>query len=194
MSKLISVKTKDMNDTYAGGVIQTKHEMRLIVKTPNCVTDPTIIVPLRIGNKPPTKTGVVSNTQIYGSPAQPPSLPQLPMIMGANQDGDVTVLPSAPPAGWSNPIISSSLAVPDSDIRVGGFESGLNQTFTSSISFDGLLAEMDRSLSDLDIVTNHSNDPDWDPLLRTLTPLQLGQLISKVSIIMIMIELLSLKS
>ena len=173
-----------MNDTYAGGVIQTKHELRLIVKTPNCVTDPTIIVPLRIGNKPPTKTGIISNTPIYGSPAQTQTLPQMPIIMGSNQDGDITVLPSVPPAGWSNPIVSSSLAVADTDIRVGGFESSLNQTYTSSISFDGLLAEMDRSLSDLDIVTNHSNDPDWDPLLRSLTPLQLGQLISKVSMML----------
>jgi len=168
-----------MNDTYAGSVIRTTHELRLIVKTPNCITDPTIIVPLRIGNKPPTKTGFVSNAPIYGQ-----SMVGTPMILPAHppsdQDGDFVVLPSAPPAGWSHPVVSTHVAVPDSEIRIGGYENSLNQSYVTSVSFDSLLAEMDRSLNDLDVVTTHANDSDWDNVLRSMTPMQLGQLISKV--------------
>lgn len=177
-----------MNDTYSGGVIHTTHDLKLIVKTPNCITDPTIIVPLRIGMKPLSKIGSVSNAPIFGATgasSAPPALPSFPLNMGTtNEEGEIIVVQSNPPAGWSNPVVSSSVAVPDQDIKVGGYEYNSNQTYTSAVTFDSLLAEMDRSLNDLDIVTTHSNDPNWDHLFRSLTPLQFGELISKVWIIL----------
>jgi len=188
-----------MNDTYNGGVIHVTHELKLIVKTPNCVTDPTIIVPLRIGNKPLTKTGFVSSGPVYGaanigSPAVPPALSPFPMnAASSDQDGEIVVLSSAPPAGWSNAVVSSSVAVPDPEISVGGYESGSTQTYTSAISFDSLLGKMERSLNDLDIVTTHSNDPDWDHILRSLTPIQFGELIRKVRMIFILFVYCSIR-
>jgi hypothetical protein len=164
-----------MNDTYSsGGVIHSNHELKLVVKTPNCITDPTIIVPLRIGNKAPTKIGSINTGQIYGA-LNTNVMPVSPSAMGgSNQDGESVIVPSAPPTGYSNPVVYSS-AVPSLNIGGDPFSSP-----TAAVSFDSLLAEMDKSLNDLDIVTTCCNDPDWDTVLSTLTPIQFGQCISKV--------------
>ena len=181
-----------MNDTYSGGVIHSRHDLRLVVKTPNCITDPTIIVPLRIGNKPIIKTGIgnVSGAIVYGtlnagavSASQHAAMPPIPMNMGGSTtDGEVVVVSSTPPVGWSNPVVYSSVATADSNVLVGGYVNSDTSPYsmTEAVSYNGLLAEMERSLNDLDIVTSHSNDPDWDHLLHSLTPLQFGELISKV--------------
>jgi len=180
-----------MNDTYSGGVIHTTHEMKLTVKTPSCITDPTITIPLRIGNKPLTKTGIgnVSGAFVYGTPhtgAVPAALPPFPMNMGGpNQDGETVVVSSAPPAGYSNPVVYSSVATPDPVITVGGYVNNETNPYStiSAVSFDSLLAEMSKSLNDLEVVTTRCNDSDWDHVFHSLTPLQYGQLIGKVWII-----------
>jgi hypothetical protein len=67
--------------------------------------------------------------------------------------------------------------VADPDIVVGGYVS------TSTVSFDSLLDEMEKSLSDLEIVMKRTNQTEWDHVLHNLTPMQFGQLISKVRLI-----------
>jgi hypothetical protein len=163
-----------LNDTYSGTVIQSKHEVRLIVKTPNCITDPTIIVPIRVGNK--AGQGF-SGSPVYGAVAESAIPFAMPVPMGdSKQDSDI-VVPSTPPPGWSNPTVYASVAVADPDIVVGGYVS------TSTVSFDSLLDGMEKSLSDLEIVMKRTNQSEWDTVLHNLTPMQFGQLISKVRLV-----------
>lgn len=167
-----------MNDTYSGGVIHINHGLTLMVKTPNCITDPSIIVPLRIGNKSLTNVGIgsVSNAHVYGAfnPSvvnTPSAITPNPVNIGfTNQDSESVLVPSAPPSGWSNPVVYSSVSIAAAD----------SFTTMAAVSFDSLLAEMEKSLNDLDIVTTRCNDPDWDIVLSRLTPLQYGQCVSKV--------------
>jgi len=90
----------------------------------------------------------------------------------------------------ANPVMAPTVVVPNSTATVGGYAFDLSEQSTSDSvmsptdekSFERLLADMEQSINDVEIVTECSKDAGWESVLKSLTPLQFGKLISKVCI------------
>ena len=120
--------SQSARDSYTGSCIRATHRCFLTSKTPCCVTDPELEIPMRIGTLPlpvassPMGTAVIEAQVVVGSVAVVPAYPAPPMIVQAEAiplDGDECAITVVPP-DWSGAIVAEVVVLPMGQAVVGG--------------------------------------------------------------------------
>jgi len=179
--------------TYQGQLGSVRHDLVIVVSTSCCIDNPEIRIPIRIAEvpvyPPPTAPGATHPT------------PTAPHVAEAE-----IVLPPQPTAPISEPEFvlpaeyTEATVITAEPIKVGGHQAitgGLAMDIDNEDSeeeivvapgnygadppcFQTLLKEMKESLTDVDIVERHVNDPAWKPIFATMTPSNFGLIMAQV--------------
>lgn len=198
----------DARDTYSGNVLHSHHICYVTSKTPCCVTDPTLEIPVRIGTLPLPQPVVVAQPIAVAQPI-PVTLPVPPPLVmaeaipiGKDERGALTSLP----ADWSNVVVAEAIALPMGGAVIGGASQDQDEKEGDSGddddddapaapaatmlkepgSMEALKELMDRSLDDLSMLKDLLATPEsaaaWTPLFGSLEPSSFGKLIGEVNL------------
>ena len=118
----------DARDSYRGSCLSTTHRCYVTSKTPCCVTDPQLEVPVRIGTLPlplppqpnlqpmPVAVGAVVMPTAAAYPVPPPMV----LAEAIPLDNDEQQAISAVPADWSGVVVAEAVVLPMGQAVVGG--------------------------------------------------------------------------
>mmetsp|Transcript_17036 Transcript_17036/g.35220 ORF Transcript_17036/g.35220 Transcript_17036/m.35220 type:complete len:546 (+) Transcript_17036:42-1679(+) len=164
----------DTLNSYSGHLITVKHRLELEVQTGCCLTDPSIYVPLFIGQMPLSNgsdfASQVSSPQ-YSPPMASSGVVQAPVVVVDGED----VLPV--------------IHVPSSNVFPSGVAQGSapyeDDVYVSPLaevpSFSMLIREMKGTASHLDLIERRMKNPEWTPVWQQMTVFEFGKVVSAVS-------------
>lgn len=130
----------DARDTYRGPLISTSHDMRAVCKTPCCITDPVVHIPVRIGAPSlvvvaPVPTAVplaaaavvvttttTTTTTTTSSTRNATPVMALPQKVPVDKDEKATIqVATALPEGWAqSAVVAECVVVPMAAATIGG--------------------------------------------------------------------------
>ncbi|KAL7576112.1 hypothetical protein ACA910_000889 [Epithemia clementina (nom. ined.)] len=156
-------------DTYSGHLIMVSHRIELEVKTGCCISDPSIYIPIWIG-QPSSET-----SEVYALPPSTllPGFVQAPAIVVP--DSDIYPVIHIPSSSVF-PVASAptEYVVVEPDIGIG--------PSPEVPSFDLLMREMKGTVSHLDLIERKIRDPDWAPIWQRMTPAEFGKFVGRVEL------------
>ena len=158
-------------DTYSGHLITVKHRLELEVKTGCCISDPSIYIPIWIGQAAPSTTSNHQTTNVNTEVNHPPmadGIIQAPAVIVSGEDIILPVIhvPS-----------SSVYPIPSAPMEA---EVSIPQPDTSAPSFDLLIREMKGTVSHLDLIERKIKDPNWNGIWQQMTSMQFGRIVGCV--------------
>lgn len=144
--------------SYSGKLIEVTHELDVVVQTDGCCTsNPTISIPILVRESVSTMTS--SATPI--------------------------------PAAYANAVVASIVNMAQAQMQLGGMPVQIQEGQTEEeivfpglehgeISLKTLLADMDVTTSDKDLVEDRLKDPGWLEIFKSLKENDFAQVLSKV--------------
>jgi hypothetical protein len=173
-NQVILVIPVDAKHSYMGSLVTVTHRLCIKAKTPSCVTDPEIFVPLQIVSS--------TSASLEIAPTAPTPMPTV----------------NAYPEGWNPnnittiPIVQASYVGP---VSYGGNEVNSAQEFAPysttvtptaphlsnvEYSFPKLLTELDSCLSVKFKLEELLSDPQWKSIISLLQPTEFMSILQKV--------------
>ena len=189
----------DARDTYAGGVLSVRHYVAVRLKTPSCITDPDLELPVRVGTRIPHEhigTGLVAVPVI----AMPVAMP-----LDSEEKASITTKPS----DWQGAIVAEPSVVAMGEAMVGGVlrengetEQAEETPYDSNYGWEtaasharvgtqeALMERMDRTTHALSLIKgllerddSHCDEAEaWRSLFGALGPMEFGQITEKVQL------------
>ena len=142
-------------NTYKGSLIQISHILIITVETRCCITNPTIRIPLQVGE--PQRTS---------SSNQPPLLTASAVIPDSFSDQSS---------------VASTVYVPSTAATVGGVPTDEDPDNVVSPSLATLLKEMEATVADLDLIQAKAHDSSsWKSVWQGLSPADYGAILVQV--------------
>jgi hypothetical protein len=157
-------------NSFQGSLIKIKHTLEIIVQTKCCITNPTISIPVQIGEKGDYSTSA-------------------PALAASSLPGDAVI-----PSHFSedSTIVASTIVVPGTNITVGGpameHETEEDVVFapldvgTAKLtpSLESLLRAMKESVADYDLIGSKGRDPEWRSVFESLSTSDYEKILKQV--------------
>lgn len=200
-----------LRDSYHGKKVQVTHTLVIDLKTDKTVNNPSISIPLRIGN-PPIRGASIAAQQTMTSVPVVPSAPPEPMVFTPSMAiptetmnvpamvpiVDAVAIPSdaSVSAAVVNTASDSVIFLGDDAIFVQPENSDhdnnddehlsgrvpISGLAQSPASLDTLRQEMLASINDYDIISRHLENDSWRQVLANLSPEEFGSILACVHV------------
>lgn len=176
-----------IRDSYQGHLVRISHYLKIKIRTKMSVTNPTISIPLRIGNAPSrTRESLSGPSPVNVQPTYEPEIAVYP------QQENVPLVSAVPiPSGAMH---ASMTTASESVIILGGEAVQVEDDqrladlipvpppTQNEVSLESLVREMASSVNDYDIIARHLREPSWKQFLQNLSPDDFGTIISYVNV------------
>ena len=199
----------DARDSYRGSCLSVAHRCYVTSRTPCCVTEPQLEVPVRIGTRPlpPPQPPVATAVGAVGVPAATayPAPPPLVLAEAIPLDEEEQRAMGALPADWSGAVVAGAVVLPMGQAvlggaaqeKSGGEAGGAQVPYGTPIgpppaplhepgTMAALKELMDRAFDDLTMLAELLGQPEsapaWRPLLESLSPADFGTIVGQVNL------------
>ena len=199
----------DARDSYRGSCLSVARRCYVTSRTPCCVTEPQLEVPVRIGTRPLPQpqppTATVVGAVVMPSATAYPAPPPLVLAEAIPLDEEEQRAISAVPADWSGAVVAGAVVLPMGQAVLGcekqendgdGDDGGGGGTPMAMVAAPAPLDEpgtmaalkalMDRAFDDLTMLAELLGQPEsaaaWRPLLESLSPADFGTIVGQVNL------------
>lgn len=153
----------DANDTFVGKLISCRHILRIVIKTPWCIDNPTVEIPIQAGPAP-----------LEGRPASTSSSPTIPE---GYTNVSETVHVSSDTAMLGGAAVTGAPQGDDVDVWIPPAAEA-----SKVPSIERLLKELDNSVVDFDLVRQRTTDSEWKSVFEGMTPAHYGKIVKQVDL------------
>ena len=164
----------DVLDTYSGHLFTVQHRLEIEVKTACCITDPSVVIPVRIG-RPPLNSSTDYGASATSPEYQPPITADAVLAPLVVVDGEDVSLPVIEvPSSDVFPVSNTSAPYED-EIKVSPIAPAVEQP-----TFPQFMREMKGTASHLELVERRIRDSSWSFVWRNMTPDEFRRLLASV--------------
>ena len=192
-----------LRDSYHGKMVQVTHTLVIDLKTDKTVNNPSVSIPLRIGNPPVRGTRpIAAMTSVPLVPSAPPETmvfaPSVAIstetmnIPAAVPIVDAVAIPSDASAAMVNTASDNVIFLGDEAVFVQPNDNDDEQHLVgrapisalgqSPASLDTLRQEMLASINDYDIISRHLRNDSWRQVLANVNPQEFGSILACVHV------------